>query len=121
MVLNKHIKENFYQIVDKFYLPARSSDIIKERGPQFLFRELEERRLIDFKIGNISGLEPLIQAIPDKNSFVKIEFFSLVDDLEISKELDFNEKRDNRITDFAPLVRNFSYSYFNKIITLLYL
>lgn len=100
MIEHPDVKANFHTIVDHFEFSARSSDIIKVEGPHYLFRELEDRRLVDIQKGSISELRPLIEIIGNENCFAKSEFFSLLEDRGNTEGKDGKHKA-MEVTDFA--------------------
>ena len=68
-----------------------------------MFRELEDRRLIDIQNRSISTLQYVLQSISDENCVIKSEFNSLLEELD---DMEW-EKEDDRLletTDFAPMV-----------------
>ena len=68
-----------------------------------MFRELEDRRLIDIQNRSISTLQYVLQSISDENCVIKSEFNSLLEELD---DMEW-EKEDDRLletTDFATMV-----------------
>ena len=70
-MLTEHpdIQSNLTSIVDKYQLPVRSSDRIKEEGVEYLFQELEGRRIINCEIGGYSTLKIMVDFIKIDREF----------------------------------------------------
>ena len=97
------IKTNLHTIVNHFEFSARSSDIIERAGPQYLFRELEDRCIVDIQKGSIYKLRPLIEIIKKENCFAKTEFYSLLEDINDTEWKD-EKHRAMDVTDYVHLV-----------------
>ena len=105
LIGDPNIKANFHTVVDHFGFSARSSDIIKAGGPQYLFRELEERCIVDIEKGPISELLPLIDIFEKGNCLSNAKFFSFLENLDGTGWKDEKHKA-VKTTDFVTLVHH---------------
>ena len=105
LIGDPNIKTNFPTVVDHFGFSARSSDIIKAAGPEYLFRELEDRCIVDIQKGPISELRPLIEIFEKGNCLSNSKFFSFLEDLD-GKEGKDEKHKAVKTTDFSTLVQH---------------